>query len=399
MCLCCVEWLSCVWLYQFEFEVAMESINFLDEEAYQWLSNIDPQHWSRHAFSTNCKSNMLLNNMCETFNAVIRDARDKPILTQMEWLRRYMMKRSNDKWEAAKSWEGLLTPFVNKVFDGLEKYAMTCEVTASRDEIYEVKYKDDQCIVDLQERKCTCYRWELTGIPCVHAFACIMDKRDDPELYVHPHYYRVTYLAAYENPIQPMPGPKNWEKVKLRQPLPPMLKVQPGRPKAKKRKLEPGEGTSAAPEGKKPKVKKQCKNCGGFGHFAKTCKAEAAPEQPNPPATNLKGGRPQMQTPWLKEQRKKSEEKAARQAALKLPQYQPPTTAQAGSSNAAPATAVTSQPAKRTKPLPTQPVTRSNRSLSQPTRVPTTTPPKVKIQTRSKLHVMTSKKDKDLNQL
>ncbi|XP_021752928.1 uncharacterized protein LOC110718400 [Chenopodium quinoa] len=81
----------------FEFEVAMESINFLDEEEYQWLSNIDPQHWSRHAFSINCKSNMLLNNMCETFNAVIRDARDKPILTQMEWLRRYMMKRSNDK--------------------------------------------------------------------------------------------------------------------------------------------------------------------------------------------------------------------------------------------------------------------------------------------------------------
>lgn len=139
-----------------------------------------------------------------------------------------------------------------------------------------------------------------------------MDKRDDPELYVHPHYYRVTYLAAYENPIQPMPGPKNWEKVKLRQPLPPMLKVQPGRPKANKRKLEPGEGTSAAPEGKKPKVMKQCKNCGGFGHFAKTCKAEAAPEQPNPPATNPKGGRPQMQTPWIKEQRKKSEEKAAR---------------------------------------------------------------------------------------
>uniref|UniRef100_A0A803KT60 Leucine-rich repeat-containing N-terminal plant-type domain-containing protein n=1 Tax=Chenopodium quinoa TaxID=63459 RepID=A0A803KT60_CHEQI len=87
------------------------------------------------------------------------------------------------------------------------------------------------------------------------------------------------------------------------------------------------------------------------------------------------------------------------EAALKLPQYQPPITAQAGSSNAAPATAVSSQPATRTEPFPTQPVTRSNRSLSQPTRVPTTTPPKVKIQTRSKLHVMTSKKDKDLNKM
>ncbi|XP_021747710.1 ATP-dependent DNA helicase PIF1-like [Chenopodium quinoa] len=66
----------------FEFEVAMESINFLDEKAYQWMSNIAPHHWSRHAFSTNYKSNML-NNMCETFIVVIRDARDKLIPTQM----------------------------------------------------------------------------------------------------------------------------------------------------------------------------------------------------------------------------------------------------------------------------------------------------------------------------
>lgn len=90
----------------FDFEVAMESIKFLSEETFMYLDNIPARHWSRHAFTTNCKSNMLLNNLCEIFNAVIREARDKPILTQMQWLRRYMMRRNNEKWEAVQKMSG-----------------------------------------------------------------------------------------------------------------------------------------------------------------------------------------------------------------------------------------------------------------------------------------------------
>ncbi|XP_056695887.1 uncharacterized protein [Spinacia oleracea] len=290
----------------------MECIHFLSEDAHEYLAKIPPRHWSRHAFTQNCKSNMLLNNLCETFNAVIKDARDKPILTQMEWLRRYMMKRNNDKWEAAKKVEGKFMPYVQTVFDGLEKLARSCIVQQSRDDNYEVQLKGDQCVVDLEQRTCSCYQWELTGIPCVHAFACMLEKRVDPELYVHPYYSKETYLLAYESPIKPMPGPKHWEKVNMRQPLPPAFKVQPGRPKGKKRKLEKGEGKSqVADEAKKPKRKNQCKNCGGFGHYAKTCKIPSTTES-RTTMTNV--GRPPLQTPWVKEQRKKNEERIARKA-------------------------------------------------------------------------------------
>ncbi|XP_021743103.1 uncharacterized protein LOC110709199 [Chenopodium quinoa] len=89
----------------FDFEVAMESIKFLSEEAYEYLAEIPAQHWSRHAFSPFPKSNMLLNNVCENFNAVIKEARDKPILTQMEWLWRYMMRRNHEKWESYQEME------------------------------------------------------------------------------------------------------------------------------------------------------------------------------------------------------------------------------------------------------------------------------------------------------
>ncbi|XP_021728764.1 uncharacterized protein LOC110695848 [Chenopodium quinoa] len=222
----------------FGYEVAMESIKALNEEAYEYLDSIPTQHWCRHAFTPLCRSNMLLNNMCETFNAVIKDARDKPILTQMEWMRRYMMNRNNEKWEDAKIITSNLTPYVRKIFQRMEFVSRNCIVQASRGDTYEVKLNDDQVVVDLGEGTCTCYHWQLTGYPCVHAYACVMDQRSDIEQFVHPYYSMNTYRKAYEPPIQPMPGPKQWDRVNVREPLPPAVKIQPGRPKLKKRKLE-----------------------------------------------------------------------------------------------------------------------------------------------------------------
>ncbi|XP_021759926.1 uncharacterized protein LOC110724776 [Chenopodium quinoa] len=185
----------------FDFEVAMESIKFLSEEAFEYLANISPSHWSRHAFSDWCKSNMLLNNLCETFNVVIKDARDKPILTQMEWLRCYMMKRNCEKWEAVQKMEGKNMPYVSKVFGRIEKAARYCIVQLSRGDSYEVELNGDKVVVDLKMKACSCYHWQLTGIPCVHAYACILDKRVDPDEYVDAYYSRATYILAYQDAI------------------------------------------------------------------------------------------------------------------------------------------------------------------------------------------------------
>ncbi|XP_021765437.1 uncharacterized protein LOC110729953 [Chenopodium quinoa] len=194
---------------QFEHEIAMESIKFLDEEAYDYLANIPTSHWCRHAFTPNCKS-----NMCETSNAVIRPARDKPILTQMEWMRRYIMNRNNEKWEDSKEMTHNLVPYVRHVLARIDFVARSCVVQPSRGNTFELQLKDDQVLVDLDKETCTCYHWELTSIPCVHAYACMLDVRGDIEAYVDPYYTMDTYRDAYEPAVQPMPGPKHWERVK-----------------------------------------------------------------------------------------------------------------------------------------------------------------------------------------
>ena len=181
------------------------------------------------------------------------------------------------------------------------------------DDTYEVQLKDDQVLVDLRNFTCSCNHWQLTGLPCVHAFACIMDQRSDAEQYVSPYYSMATYRAAYEPVIQPMPGPKHWDRVNMREPQPPAFKVQPGRPKSKKRKLEPGEGSSAAGGQKEGKKRKnQCKNCGGLGHYDKTCKQPSVPE----PSEQRSAGRPPLDSPWVVEQRKKSEIRAAKKVSF-----------------------------------------------------------------------------------
>ncbi|XP_048501688.2 uncharacterized protein LOC125498005 [Beta vulgaris subsp. vulgaris] len=106
--------------------------------------------------------------------------------------------------------------------------------------MYEVSHRGDQLKVDLALWTCTCYHWQLTGIPCVHAFRCILEKNADPNDYVDAAYSRETYLHAYSQAINPMPGVNYWKKIDLPHPLPPVHKIMPGRPNLKKRKKEKG---------------------------------------------------------------------------------------------------------------------------------------------------------------
>ena len=64
-----------------EFEDAMEEMKELFVNAHKWLEGKDQAQWSKSHFSTVPKCDMLLNNLCESFNNYILEAMDKPILT------------------------------------------------------------------------------------------------------------------------------------------------------------------------------------------------------------------------------------------------------------------------------------------------------------------------------
>ena len=76
-----------------EFEQRMKEMKELDHGAWEYLANIDPAQWSRSHFSSRALSNCYVNNLNESFNSMILRARDKPIVSMLEWIRTRLMSR------------------------------------------------------------------------------------------------------------------------------------------------------------------------------------------------------------------------------------------------------------------------------------------------------------------
>ncbi|XP_075474846.1 uncharacterized protein LOC142505652 [Primulina tabacum] len=85
-----------------EFKRRMEDLKKINHDAYIWLSKKPEQHWSKAYFSTIPKCDILLNNMCECFNSMILDAREKPIISMFKTLRNLLMVRFQTNREKAE---------------------------------------------------------------------------------------------------------------------------------------------------------------------------------------------------------------------------------------------------------------------------------------------------------
>ncbi|KAK5770469.1 hypothetical protein PVK06_046619 [Gossypium arboreum] len=65
-----------------EFEDAMDELRKTNQHAYDWLKENNPTHWLRSHFSIRSHSDMLVNNLSESFNKVKRHKVGVPIQQQ-----------------------------------------------------------------------------------------------------------------------------------------------------------------------------------------------------------------------------------------------------------------------------------------------------------------------------
>ncbi|GKA02030.1 RNA-directed DNA polymerase, eukaryota [Tanacetum coccineum] len=93
-------------------------------------------------FKGKANCDLLINNICEVFNRQFLDARDSPVITALEYVKEYLMKS---------------IVIVPKVNDG----------------------RQNQVVVNLANRSCSCRKWEVSGIPCKHVVACIFNMTDN----------------------------------------------------------------------------------------------------------------------------------------------------------------------------------------------------------------------------
>lgn len=75
------------------FQHHMKVIQSMNAGAYRYFNDVNLTFWSRHGFSTQSKSDMFLNNLVETFNAWIKESKDKPPQTMLEMIQRQLITR------------------------------------------------------------------------------------------------------------------------------------------------------------------------------------------------------------------------------------------------------------------------------------------------------------------
>ena len=76
-----------------EFEKRMQDMKELDEEAWEYLADIQPTQWTKSHFTPRAIFDCYVNNLSESFNSMILEARDKPVIAMLEWIRVRLMTR------------------------------------------------------------------------------------------------------------------------------------------------------------------------------------------------------------------------------------------------------------------------------------------------------------------
>lgn len=250
------------------FDREMAAMKRLSPAAHAYLKKIDPHTWARAYFDIGPKCDLVMNNLYECFNSYIIKARDKPILTMLEMIRKKLMRRYQ-KRQGIREYVGEWCPKILAKLEQCGKDAGECTAHYAGDGLYEVECSYGTFVVDLTHQTCGCMQWDMIGIPCPHAISAILHNSSKPEQYLHQYYSVQNYKKAYDPMIYPVPSKDQWVKTGQDEVDPPIIRSTPGRPK-KIRRRGPDEPRNPYCM-RKCGVTMRCSKCRAVGHNARTC--------------------------------------------------------------------------------------------------------------------------------
>ncbi|CAI9290677.1 unnamed protein product [Lactuca saligna] len=259
-------WAASLSTVESEFLRKMDDIKEANPNAYEHLIARHPLTWCRAFFRTDVACEAVENGIAECFNAIILDARKKPLLAMFEEIRLYMMDRFDHMLQKAEKWESVVCPAAIKKMN---------------------KFGEDL-------RVCSCKLWDISGIPCVHAQCAILFTGQDPVHFISEWFNVDRFKAIYANNILPVNGRNLWPRTSYIKPLPPLARRMPGRPTLKrKRHVTESQDKYSQNKMKVTVIGRtvQCKNCLQRGHNKASCKNTKVTPEPKP---KKKMGRPRL---------------------------------------------------------------------------------------------------------
>ncbi|CAE6224026.1 unnamed protein product [Arabidopsis arenosa] len=265
------------------FAANLENLKRYDLELYNDVMKEQPHTWSRAFYRIGSCCEDVDNNATESFNSTITKARAKSLIPMLETIRRQGMQRITKRNRKSRNHQGRFSEYVAEILASEKKDADRCTTYRCTHGVFEVYIDGNSDRVEMQKSICSCGKWQLTGIPCEHAYGAMIDAGLDVEDYVSDFYSTEMWRDNYETATSPMRGPKYWMNDSYRLVTAPPEPELPGRKKTtKKSSFQRIKGKHESPKKKKKKheVEKlgregriiHCSSCGESGHNAAGCK-------------------------------------------------------------------------------------------------------------------------------
>ncbi|XP_050227587.1 uncharacterized protein LOC126677148 [Mercurialis annua] len=259
-----------------EYKKHLEILKKKSVIAYDDFIKQSPKVFCKSFVRTTPLCDAITSNLVETFNGYICKARQLQAIHMLEEIRTTLMERMYAKHELMVKHHEDLCPRIRQKIDKNQKFTKFCTAKPAKG-AFQVMCGEYQFVVNLTHKTCACGAWQLTGIPCSHALACINYMRHNVVDYVDDCNKREQYFKAYEFSIQPINGSNMWPEVSGYPIIPPPHRKMPGRPK-KKRKRDADE----EPKGRQG-MTMTCKHCLCEGHNVRGCPNIDKSPTPRPP--------------------------------------------------------------------------------------------------------------------
>ncbi|XP_070022631.1 uncharacterized protein [Nicotiana sylvestris] len=247
-----------------KFEYHMTEMCKIDPRVQPYLFEVGYERWSR-AYSKVKRSMVMTSNIAESINAV-KDARELPVMRLPEYMTNLLQQWNNKNRKSAMETSTELGEKYDKLLRENLIASEQMTVSPATEHLYTVFEGVRRNIVCLEEGTCSCGKFQMDELPCLHAWAVLKNQQLKPGQYCSFYYKKDKLLRTYEFPVNPMPDESLWVipiEVMKDVVLPPKWRRNAVRPR--KERLRP------ALE-KESKKAFSCSVCRQGGHNRKTCR-------------------------------------------------------------------------------------------------------------------------------
>ncbi|KAK3185021.1 hypothetical protein Dsin_032307 [Dipteronia sinensis] len=219
-----------------DFKEVMLEMMKVNRVAFEDLINVGPERWSR-AYSPVRRYRLMTSSIAESMNSCLVHARQMPITTMVEFIREMLQKWFYKRRTKVEKTRTQLTPWATELIKeknkDLEKYTVHPIDSVN----FNVKDGNQDGLVNLSEKTCSCTKFQVDKLPCRHALAAIRyANKPFPDFY-GDCYKTTSWLESYSGNIFPVGHPSEWnipQDVRSKVVHLPPFRAQAGRPKKKR---------------------------------------------------------------------------------------------------------------------------------------------------------------------